>query len=218
MTQDLARRLESLYSGDFADTWSRIEREAPSTYWEENAILGRRDTYQLLLERLRPVAGRKILDAGCGQGLLSRRLAGEGALVTGVDLVSRRLMRARGAPGGSAPDFAVADFRDVLPLAEAFDEVVIQEVLEDYSRGERMDTVIAMARSRAPRIHLIFRQPGRWGGLIGPMMPEALVPTLDPVPLLRSIHLHTPYRLARKESIRRRSYSVQWVELTLEAE
>lgn len=218
MTQDLARRLDGLYSGEFAETWSRIERESPATYWEENAILGRRDTYELLRERLQPLAGRRVLDAGCGHGLISRRLAGEGALVTGVDLVSHRVLKARGAQGGGAPTFAVADFRDVLPVAGAFDDVIIQEVLEDYSRDERMDTVLAMAGSQAPRIHLIFRQPGRWGGLIGPMMPEALIPTLDPVPLLRSIHLHTSYRLARKESIRRRSYSVQWVELTLQAE
>lgn len=217
MSQDLARRLQSLYSGEFAATWSRIERETPSTYWEENAILGRRDTYQLMLEQLGPVAGRRILDAGCGQGLLSRRLAGEGALVTGVDLVSHRILRARAAQGGGAPTFAVADFRDVLPVAGAFDDVVIQEVLEDYTREERMDAIIALGSSRVPRVHLVFRQPGRWGGLIAPMMPEALVPTLDPVPLLRSIHLHTSYRLARRESIRRRSYSVQWVELTLEA-
>jgi hypothetical protein len=50
------------------------------------------------------------------------------------------------------------------------------------------------------------------------MLPEALVPTLDAVPLLRSIHLHTPYRLAHQESVRRRSYSVQIVEFTLEAD
>ena len=216
MSQELARRLDTLYSGAFGDTWSRIERESPADYWEENAILGRRDTYELLLERLQPIAGRRILDAGCGQGLLSRRLAGEGALVTGVDLVSHRVLAARRAQGGNVPRFAVADYRDVIKAHGAFDEAILQEVLEDYTRDERVDTIIALADSRVPRLHLIFRQPGRWGGLINPMMPEALTSTLDPVPLMRSIHLHTPYRLARKESIRRRSYSVEWVELKLE--
>jgi hypothetical protein len=112
----------------------------------------------------------------------------------------------------------VADFRDVLPVAGAFDDVVIQEVLEDYTPDERADMILALAHARIPRMHLVFRQPGRWGGLIGPMMPDALIPTLDAVPLFRSIHLHTPYRLARQESIRRRSYSVQMVHFTLEAE
>jgi hypothetical protein len=42
------------------------------------------------------------------------------------------------------------------------------------------------------------------------------VPTLDSIPLFRSIHLHTPYRLAHQESVRRRSYSVNVVQFTLE--
>jgi SAM-dependent methyltransferase len=218
MSQDLARRLHGLYSGEFGETWSRIERESPANYWEENAILGRRDTYELLLAWLQPVVGRRVLDAGCGHGLLSRRLAGEGARVTGVDLVGHRVLKARGGQGRAAPTFAVADFKDVLAGSDAFDDVVIQEVMEDYTSDERLDAILAMGECRVPRIHLIFRQPGKWGGLIGPMMPEALLPTLDPVSLLRSVHLHTPYRLARKESIRRRSYSVQVVQFTLETE
>jgi SAM-dependent methyltransferase len=215
MSLQLPAHLRSFYAGEAGETWARIERESPATYWEENAILGRRDTYDALLERLQPVTGRRVLDAGCGRGLLARRLAGEGALVTGVDLLSHRVLEAR---GGDAPTFAVADFRDVLSVAGTFDDVVIQEVLEDYSLEERKDTIFGLANSRVPRIHLIFRQQGRWGGLIAPMLPDSLVPTLDPVQLLRSIHLHTPYRLTQQESIRRRSYSVQMVQLTLEAD
>jgi SAM-dependent methyltransferase len=218
MSRALAARLRDLYSGEAGDTWARIEREAPATYWEENAVLGRRDTYELLLERLGPLEERRVLDAGCGLGLLARRLAGRGAYVTGIDLVSHRVSKARSAKGGGAPTFAVADFRDVLPVAGAFDDVVIQEVIEEYTPDERRETVIRLAESRVPRIHLIFKVAARWGGLIAPMMSEALTPTLDPVPLLRSIHLHTPYRLASQESIRRRSYSVQMVQLALEAE
>ena len=218
MSQDLAARLRSLYSGEAGETWTHIERESPTTYWEENAILGRRDTYELLLERLQPITGRRVLDAGCGRGLLARRLAAEGALTTGVDLLSHRVLEARGARGGDAPTFAVADFRDLLSAAGAFDDVVIQEVLEDYSPDERKDTIFGLADSRVPRIHLIFRQQGRWGGLIAPMLPDSLGPTLDPVQLLRSIHLHTPYRLAHQESLRRRSYSVRMVQLTLEVD
>jgi SAM-dependent methyltransferase len=216
MSLDLARRLAGVYSGEAGETWGRIEREAPATYWEENAVLGRRDTYELLLERLQPIAGRRVLDAGCGYGLLARRLAMQGARVTGVDLVSHRVLRARGMKGGGAPAFAVADFRDLITVADGFDDVVIQEVLEDYTSEERRDTVLGLAESRVPRLHLIYRQPGRWGGLIGPMLPEALAPTLDSVPLFRSIHLHTPYRLAVQESVRRRSYSVNVVQFTLE--
>ena len=37
------------------------------------------------------VAGRKVLDAGCGTGYLSRQLGVCGALVTGVDLSEKMI-------------------------------------------------------------------------------------------------------------------------------
>jgi len=39
-----------------------------------------------LLELLSDVAGRSVLDGGCGEGYLARVLAGRGARVTGIDL------------------------------------------------------------------------------------------------------------------------------------
>ena len=43
----------------------------------------------VLLAQLGDVAGQDILDAGCGEGYLSRVLAARGARVTGVDLAPR---------------------------------------------------------------------------------------------------------------------------------
>ncbi|MGB7208541.1 MAG: hypothetical protein WBD27_07770, partial [Pyrinomonadaceae bacterium] len=68
----------------------------------------------------------------------------------------------------------------------------------------------------APRIHVIFRRPSPWRGLIGALLPSPLVTTLDPVAVLRSFHRHTAYRLSHQESVRRRSYHVEMVELTLQ--
>ncbi len=219
MSQELTSRLQSLYSGEAGEVWGRIERESAATYWEENAVLGRRDTTARLLARLQPLAGRRILDAGCGRGLLARRLAREGARVTAVDLVSDHVLEARDRTNGNSPIFVVADFRDLLAAAPAYDDVILQEVLEDYRADERLETIHWLAESGTRRVHLIFRQPARsLGRLIVPLLPAALVPTLDPVPLLRSIHLHTPYRLTCQESVQRRSYSVQMAELTLQAD
>ncbi|MDP3987969.1 MAG: class I SAM-dependent methyltransferase [Candidatus Levybacteria bacterium] len=39
-----------------------------------------------LLDLIRDVKGKKVLDAGCGEGILSRDLARKGARVTGIDL------------------------------------------------------------------------------------------------------------------------------------
>ena len=218
MSHDLASRMRALYTGDFGETWDRIEREASSTYWEENAVLGRQDTYRGLLARLQPITRRRVLDAGCGRGLLARRLAREGARVTAVDVLAHRVLEPRGRGEGRRPSFVVADFRDLLGSPESFDDIVLQEVLEDYGPDETLDTLRVLATSGVPRIHLVFRQPGRWRGVLEPLLPEALVPTLDFVSVLRTVHVHTPYRLSRQESIKRRSYDVRSVELTLQPE
>ncbi len=198
------------------EVWARIERETPATYWEENAVLGRWDTYQALLARLQPITGRRILDAGCGRGLPARRLASEGALVTAVDVLADHVSEARQGGEGRRPTLAVADFKDLVVARDAFDDVILQEVLEDYAPEETLDVIRALARGNAPRIHVIFRRPGPWRGLIGALLPSPLVTTLDPVAVLRSFHRHTPYRLSHQESVRRRSYQVEMVELTLQ--
>lgn len=216
MSQDLVSSVRALYAGERADVWARIGRESPSTYWEENAILGRQDMYRALLARLRPLEGRRVLDAGCGMGVLARRLAREGARVTAVDLLTHHVLEARGLKNGSGPTWAVADFRDLLGSSAAFDDIVLQEVLEDYGPEQTLDVIERLGRSGAGKIHLIFKQPGPWRGVIETLLPEALLPTADSVALLRSVHLHTPYRLSHQESVRRRSYNARWVELTLQ--
>ena len=217
--EDAASRMRALYSGEVEAVWARIERETPATYWEENAVLGRRDAYRALLERLQPIAGRRILDAGCGRGLLARRLAREGARVTGVDVLIDHVSEARERVGErktSSPLWAVGDFADLLVARGAFDDLVLQEVIEDYAEEERVELVRRLSKADVPRVHVIFRRTGSWGGLIAPLLPSALATALDPVAVLRTFHRHTPYRISHQESVRRRSYHVQIVELTLQ--
>jgi SAM-dependent methyltransferase len=214
MTLDVASKMRALYTGEVEGVWSRVERETPATYWEENEVLGRQQTFGALLARLQPIAGRRILDAGCGRGLLARRLAKEGARVSGADVLFDHVSEARERGEGSAVRWAAADFRDLLVARGAFDDLVLQEVIEDYGEDERVELFGGIADADVPRLHVIFRRTGSWGGLIAPLLPPALATALDPVNVLRSIHRHTPYRISHQESVRRRSYHVQLVELT----
>ncbi len=43
------------------------------------------DSLSLILETFAPVEGRRILDIGCGPGVLAKSLAAQGAAVTGID-------------------------------------------------------------------------------------------------------------------------------------
>lgn len=102
----------------------------------EYAADGEENAYNALYERpatialLPPVAGRDVLDAGCGSGPLSAWLVAHGARVTGFDTSPRmvELARARALPGAA---FSVGDLGAPLTqLADdSFDAIVASLVL-----------------------------------------------------------------------------------------
>lgn len=107
------------YDG-FAEAYSaENENNLVNAYYERPAMLA------LAGE----VAGRRILDAGCGSGPLTAALRDRGAVVTGVDASAGMLALARRRLGEDAA-LHVADLRDRLPFTDgAFDDVVASLVL-----------------------------------------------------------------------------------------
>jgi len=81
------------------------------------------------------VAGRRILDAGCGSGALFAALRNRGAIVTGFDKSTGMLELARRRLGDGA-DLQVADLSCPLPFPDgAFDDVtasLVLHYLEDW--------------------------------------------------------------------------------------
>ena len=84
------------------------------------------------------VAGRRILDAGCGSGPLSAALRDRGAIVTGFDNSAGMVELARRRLGEGA-DLQVADLGGPLPFPDGeFDDVIASLVLhylEDWGPG-----------------------------------------------------------------------------------
>jgi SAM-dependent methyltransferase len=75
------------------------------------------------------VAGRRILDAGCGSGALMAELRERGAIVTGFDKSAGMLEVARRRLGDDA-DLQVADVSSLLPFpGGTFDDVIASLVL-----------------------------------------------------------------------------------------
>jgi ubiquinone/menaquinone biosynthesis C-methylase UbiE len=75
------------------------------------------------------VAGRRVLDAGCGSGPLSAALRDRGAVVTGFDSSAAMLELARRRLGDDA-DLHLADLGRPLPFPDgAFDDVIASLVL-----------------------------------------------------------------------------------------
>ncbi|MBW8481718.1 class I SAM-dependent methyltransferase [Actinomadura parmotrematis] len=106
---------------------TRERWEANADYWVK-VIRGGHDRYRTeltdraLLEAVGPCAGLRVLDAGCGEGYLSRTLAERGASVVGVDAAQGLVDAAQAVP--TAAEFVRAGV-EALPMPDAeFDLVV----------------------------------------------------------------------------------------------
>ncbi len=109
---------------------------------------------QLIDERLapqgRPIQGLRVLDVGCGAGLLCEPLARRGARVTGIDAAAKNIAAARAH--ADAENLRI-DYRAGEPAAaigtdEQFDLVLLLEVVEHVADVDAF--VAAAARHVAP--------------------------------------------------------------------
>lgn len=80
----------------------------------------------------RPLAGLRLLDIGCGGGLLAEPLARLGASVTAIDAAARNIAVARlhAEQSGLAIDYRVAAAETLAEAGERFDLVLAMEVVE----------------------------------------------------------------------------------------
>ena len=109
------------------------------------------------IDRLAPLAGRRVVDIGCGGGILAESMAVRGASVLGIDLAERPLKVAElhaletGAPVAYRRIAAEA-LADEAP--DTFDTVTCMEMLEHVPDPE--STVRACARLAKPGGWLFF--------------------------------------------------------------
>ncbi|NHA70086.1 class I SAM-dependent methyltransferase [Phycicoccus flavus] len=103
----------------------------------ENGLFNRWYARPAVLALLGEVAGRAIVDAGCGSGPLLSDLTDRGASVAGFDS-SRAMIDLARERLGSEADLRVADLTQTLPYDDAaFDDalaVLVLHYLQDWSR------------------------------------------------------------------------------------
>ncbi|HRQ57792.1 MAG TPA: bifunctional 2-polyprenyl-6-hydroxyphenol methylase/3-demethylubiquinol 3-O-methyltransferase UbiG [Azoarcus taiwanensis] len=109
------------------------------------------------IDRKSALAGKTVLDVGCGGGILSEGMAGAGANVTGIDLSEKALGVARLHlfESGRKVDYQLSsaeDFAEAHP--GAFDVVTCMELLEHVPNPA--STIAACARLVKPGGHVFF--------------------------------------------------------------
>ena len=103
------------------------------------------------------LAGRAVLDVGCGGGILAEAMAARGAEVTGIDLADKPLKVAmlHGHESGSRVTYRLVSAEALAQESPgAFDVVTCMEMLEHVP--EPASTVAACARLVRPGGHVFF--------------------------------------------------------------
>ncbi len=132
-----------------AAAWKALTSDAPVSRVRATVRAGRDEMRRTLLGWLPgDLAGWRILDAGCGTGMLAVDLARRGAEVVAIDL-SPTLVdqgRERAAAAGVSVDFRAGDMLD--PALGAFDAMVGMDSLIHYDPPE----ILAALSALAPRV------------------------------------------------------------------
>lgn len=136
----------------------------------ENSLFNRWYARPAVLDLLGDVAGRRILDAGCGSGPLVADLQERGAHVAGFDASPAMIRFARERLGDQA-DIQVADLTRQLPYDDqVFDDavaVLVLHYLEDWS-------------GPLAELHRVLKPGGRLVVVVNhPIIPPVMYPKIN---------------------------------------
>lgn len=187
-------QIESYFDRTAADAWARLTTDAPVSGIRATVRAGRNDMRATLLSWLPgDLRGRRLLDAGCGTGLLSFEAARRGAQVLAVDLSPTLIGLARQRTPADLDDsalrFEVGDMLD--PGAGQFDHVVAMDSLIHYNAPDAARVLGALARRT--RRSIVFTFAPRTALLATMHAVGKCFPRSDRAPAIEPV---TPQRIA----------------------
>jgi len=154
-------QIEQYFDRTAAETWKRLTSDAPVSGIRATVRAGRAQMRAALLSWLpADMHGLRLLDAGCGTGVLAMEAVRRGAEVVAVDLsatlVGHAAERAADELGEAAArlHFHVGDFLD--PTLGRFDHVVAMDSLIHYDSVDVLRTLSALSERTARSMLFTF--------------------------------------------------------------
>lgn len=223
---DRRAELERYFDRTAVDAWARLTSDAKVSGIRATVRAGREAMRATLLSYLpADLVGARILDAGCGTGLLSVELARRGAEVVAADISPTLIGLARERQpadlGCGRIEFVVGDMLD--PGLGRFDIVVAMDSLIHYPRESVREAVEKLAARTDDQIVFTFAPLTPLLGLmhtVGRLFPRSdRAPAIEPLgekalrqSLARSLRLDR-FALARSHRVSVGFYTSQAQEL-----
>ncbi|MEM7507837.1 MAG: magnesium protoporphyrin IX methyltransferase [Pseudomonadota bacterium] len=140
-------QLEDYFDRTAAETWTRLTSDAPVSRIRQTVRAGRDAMRSELLRRLpQNLAGRRVLDAGCGAGQASAELARRGAEVVAVDISPKLLAVAEARLEDALKPRVRFQAGDMLNAdLGRFDHVLAMDSLIHYAPGDIVRALSGLA-------------------------------------------------------------------------
>jgi magnesium-protoporphyrin O-methyltransferase len=213
-------QLETYFDRTAAEAWSRLTSDAPVSRIRATVREGRDRMRRTLLDWLPDdLRGRRLLDAGCGTGMLALEAAKRGAEVTAIDLSPTLVGLARDRlPGNLKVDFRVGDMLD--PALGRFDHVVSMDSLIHYKAGDMVRALELLTKRTGSSVVFTFAPRTRALAAmhaVGKLFPRGnRAPAIEPVREASLRHLLTGldgWKASRTERVACGFYTSQALEL-----
>lgn len=199
---DRRRQVETYFDRTAADAWARLTSDAPVSGIRATVRAGRDRMRRLLLNWLpEDLAGRRVLDAGCGTGALAVEAARRGAEVVAIDLSPTLIGLARDRLprdlGAGSIDFRVGDMLD--PALGEFDHAVAMDSLIHYGA----DDAVRVLAGLAPRVSqsVVFTFAPRTALLTVMHTAGRLFPRSDRAPSIQPVSRRSLARAVAREPL-----------------
>ena len=165
------------------------------------------DASSVIAAAFEPLAGRRLLDIGCGAGALARSLSGQGAHVAGVDPNSEALALAREA----APEATFyRSGAEALPFADdSFDGAIFLNSLHHVPRPAMHRALQEAARVVVPSSPIVVVEPlaeGSFFSVLRPVEDETKVRITAQEVLDRAVASGAFEQIGRVDFVRREHF------------